>query len=1441
MRLADTVRFRKDLLFDGAVQLGWFEEDRELASKAAEHYVFHGPTYHGVDREDLSVTGHSLVDTATFTLDILEHISGQNPDEPFTMAIAGYGTGKSHLAITLACLLSAPDSSVSDKILGNMSMADAKIGKQAKEIIKASDRPFLVIALNGMQDFDLSAEIIRQIVRILNKNGLDTTPLEDLRRRFRIAIHFTESFFSALKEEFADAFGKCCEMNEIIEELRCQDEETFIKVSDIYQHKMGAPIRAVGLESLNDFIRVTKETYCGDGKPFAGIVIMFDEFGRYLEFSVQKPHVAGSGALQQLFECVQANADGVFLLCFIQYELKAYISRVAPEMREDLNRYVTRYDAVRKVRLSTNLETLMANLLEKRDDKALEQYLAQTRENTRSIQMLMKRWFPDMKNHALWMDENRFDRVICKGCWPFHPCSTWTLHKLASIGKSLQQRSALSLLADAYRSFEDMEFGSGATITPVDLCNQDMINEFLTTERYGQQGAIAHGYESVLRKYQNELLQDEKMALRAVLISAKIGIKVESKQDYIQALVMLSGQKSESIETAVHSLEREYAVLEWNDLLNQYEIAGDAIPRKTFLQQLGVRAADIDSSRRAEIFTQKSVDWGVVGKTYNTDFGPENMISTREWNYKIHVANVSILKGQIRFAVRTWRDSIEVDKQKGQLIYCYVGPESNIESIKESTLKTIRLAMEEEGIDFETGIPLAVLLLYDTDGTFGQRIAEYWVLDDQMNEEESKKYEHFILERRNSLEQEMQNQFSELERAKHIVPATNRQLTGSRIMNILAHLFDVVYPNRIPFPFDGFHTATGNAARDNQSFTRALFTGTLDHDWITSRSRQQRNRAHKVLVEAWGIIGSDGSLRRIPSNKKVNHIIEVLQSELHGEGDGDRVPMSMGKAMTVLHSPPYGCNIASAGLLLAYFVGSRKNDFQLYQNGQAISTDKWLQNALPGKFLSSSILGATDLVQVSKESVSEWELVLDQWELADTLVEKESLLVREQDLDKRIPVPQQLYYRREHLRTDARMAARKLREFEEKLALALEKVQRGIDFDDFPRLSWGAADLAGIHNYMRRNQGEWTAEQVDEVQNHYADARQETKGRFSKWLRQQKVFNRGQLEDFKYRMRVNIGGNLSKLGFEDERQQLDEHVDRIEQHIDFLTELRTATSDIDNMILTSIVTNETKVSVLNDWLCQAKELYERLDKAKDRKDKDIDQSDIRSAAMKLTEFATSCKDQLELYKSRTTAVFNIRELSSLSDIANWRNEVASLIQVYEGQERNVEDLKLVQRQLDLIETHHNQLDNDSLDEDAFTNLSRRCKEQNYEAFADDAPPLDNEHIYSGIMECIGAKREQRAADWLSTNIPSNQDIKSSDAPTVNMYRTQLLDMPPYLSSKQREVAYQALQECEKRLDDLEVEGILHRFLALSKENKRAFLREIRDHIKAQDPETHVPA
>ncbi|AEG14187.1 hypothetical protein Desku_0571 [Desulfofundulus kuznetsovii DSM 6115] len=1434
MKLADIVSFRKDLLFNGAVQISWFENDRLQAEKAAAHYVFHGPDYHGVAEEDLDGSSYKLVDTANFTLDILERINGKIADEPFALAIAGYGTGKSHLAVTLALLLSNPKSGVAGKIIDNITMADAAIGDRVRKILQKSNQPFLVVAINGMQDFDLCDEIIRQVLLVLNQNGLDTTVLENLRPRFKSAINFTESFFIPLKDDFEKYFGESCSVQEIVERLKCQDDETFRKVSAIYEQKMGSPIHAVGQESLHDFIRIAKETYCGPDKPFAGILIIFDEFGRYLEFAVQKPHIAGPGALQQLFECVQANGDKVFLLCFIQNELKAYISRVAQERREDMSRYVTRYDAVRKVRLSINLETLIANLLEKKNPEELERQVAGIDEPPASIQLYMKRWFPDIKNHALWMNINRFERVIYKGCWPLHPLSTWVLYKLTSIGKSLQQRSALSLLAEVYTAFQDGEFAPGRTIRPVDLCNEAMINEFLASERYGQQGATAHAYESVLQKYQYELSTNEKTVLKAVLVSAKIGVKVESKEEYLKVLAIFSGIGTDAVKDAVRSLEYEYAVLEWNELLHQYEITGDAVPRRAFIAQLEAKVAEIDSHKRANIFGQNYKKWTQL-EIYNTDFGTQNNITTREWNFKVYFTNVSMLEGQIDYALRTWWDARGVDEEKGQLIYCYVGPESNIDAVKEIALKMMKSSMEKNDRDWGTGAPVAVILLHDADGTFGHKIAEYWVLQEQMSEEESQKYANFILDRKNSLVQEMQNQFSELERARHIVFATDKQIARSRTKNMLTQLFDVIYPKRIPFPFDGFHTARGNAAKDCQVFTKELFLGNLDRDWISARSVQQRNRAYEVLDKSWGVISDDGSIRMKPSNNAVREIIELLESQLGGtEGFETQKPMNMGEAMRLLCAPPYGCNIASAGMILALFIGRRKNELNLLKNNQAVKFENWLQDAIPGNFFDLSVLEVTDVVRVSKDSLSEWENLLDEWDLETTLVGKVDFRNRAMELNERIPVPQQLYYKYKHLNDQANDALVKLNAWQHDIDEALEKVlNKGIEKDNFNWLSWGAAELADIIDRMLREGKQWTKEQVETVEKHLAYARLQTQQRFSKWLIRQTVVDIEQLSKFKHHMLKNIGSNLEKLGLDEEKKQLEAHVNKVEKHVHDIAEVKRTASDIENMVQNNKITSSTPVSVLNAWLEQVKEFAGRLEKAKKRTD--IAQGDVEAAARKLVDFQQACKEQLVQYQERTANVYNIKDITSLSDIAYWRGEVASLILIYEGQEKDVEDLKLVQKQLDLVERHYRQLDDESLNEEEFEAACKRCIEENNNEFSDDAPPLDNELVYNGLIKTIRANRERAALEWMQHNVPDPQAIAGFDASMAMEYKTRLQKMPRVLSAQQVKIVREALAACERRLDELEVEGLLAKFQALSEENKKMFLRKLSNYIKSLWP------
>lgn len=1422
MKFADIVSFRDDLLFNGAVQIGWLEHDLPQAEKAAKHYVFHGPDYHGVSENDYD-GNHRLVDTASFTLDILRRIYGDSTDEPFELAIAGYGTGKSHLGVTLACLCSQPKSAVSKEILRNLGMADAEIGREAQGIFKDS-QPFLVVALNGMQDFDLNSEIIRQVLRVLNHEGYDTSVLENLRPRFRTAQVFTESFYETLKSDYQKQFGTEKSFENIIESLKEQDEDTFRRVSLIYEQKMGSPIHAVGQESLHDFIRVTKETYCGPKKAFAGILIIFDEFGRYLEFSVQKPHVAGSGAMQQLFECVQANGDGVFLLGFIQYELKAYISRIAPELRDDLNRYVTRYDAVKKVRLSTNLETLIANLLEKRDQAKLEEQLTAIQEID-DIHKNMQAWFPDLGNYSLWMEKDTFRKIVVEGCWPLHPISIWILYKLSSAGKSLQQRSALSLLAEVYSDFSKGTIETGNMLVPIDFCNESLIGEFLAAERYGQQGASANAYETVVAKYEYQLRAEEKMALKAVLLSTKIGVKIESKTDYLELLRQFSGVDIELITAAVGSLEREYGVLEWNDQLRQYEIVGEAVPRRTFLDHLERKAALIDSDHRANIFAQNYRKWNGQ-ELYNTDFGPKNNIATREWDYKIQFSNVSMIKMQIDYAVKIWMESREIDQPRGYLIYCYVGAESNLDTLKGMVAGVLQKSLTENNIDWEIGAPIVVIFLHDTDGYLGQRVAEYWVLEEQMDDEEKAKFHNFIMDKSSSIKLDMENYVSKLERERHVLVATAKPIQPTRLTNMLYQIFDSIYYERVSFPFDGFSTARGNAAKDCQTFTRQLFLGFLDRNWLMTQAAQQKNRGEKVLDNAWGVFDNDGSLRLKPRDESLRKIIEMLEGLLQ-PGEDSSGSLNLGYVMRLLCSPPYGFNIASAGLVLALFIGKRRNNINLLLNQQLISIEAWLPDAMQGNFLNLVILDSTDVIVVSQETISEWERLLEDWESDDTYISKIDFHKKALKLQNKVPIPQLLYYKYDNLATKARTAQAKINEYNSTLDDAIDKIHNGSEKDKLNLLAWGAVILKEQLSSMEIENTKWTSIQIQTVQENLASARLKTQQMFPNWYARQTVRGIENLGDFKRKMH-SVERNLTSLGLDEEQKLLADHVEKVESNVRLIEELKQTTSNIKQMVDNSIINDSTTMKTLSSWLEQVQVYVKALEEARLRTN--IVERDIKDAKSMLARFQKDCLDQVERNKERLVKIYDIEEINNLGQISNWKQEVTLLITIFES-DKNIEDLLLVQKQLDLLEMHFKILDDSELYDQEFQRLLQQCQQETNASFDDDDPPLDSEAIYASICESLQAKRSALAMIWMENHIAPLKDIKKYDATKALQTIASLQKRPKLLSADQVNEVKKIIDACESRFDELEVDGLLAKFHELSDENKKAFINKIESQIR----------
>lgn len=196
MKLKEILKFNKDKYFGGAVQANWFYETDKVKA-IADSYVFHGPKYHGVNGQELQTTSYKLNDTATYALKLAKRAS-ETESNRFCMTIAGYGTGKSHLSVALASLLSGHDEELRQLVLKNISAADRQIGEEIQTDLHKN----LVIVLNGMRDFNLNSEILATAKKALAQHNLSADIFDVLTTQYKQAISFFTNTFETHKDKY---------------------------------------------------------------------------------------------------------------------------------------------------------------------------------------------------------------------------------------------------------------------------------------------------------------------------------------------------------------------------------------------------------------------------------------------------------------------------------------------------------------------------------------------------------------------------------------------------------------------------------------------------------------------------------------------------------------------------------------------------------------------------------------------------------------------------------------------------------------------------------------------------------------------------------------------------------------------------------------------------------------------------------------------------------------------------------------------------------------------------------------------------------------------------------------------------------------------------------------------------------------------------------------
>lgn len=1416
--LDETVRFRGDRLFNGAVNIDWYWTDARKRRAAAESFVFHGPTYHGVTQADVGIThGHRLQDTASFTRTLVRRCRGLE-DQPFSLAIAGYGTGKSHLALALASLLSDPTSPEAEGTLQSLESADEAIGNEVRALLLEDSRPFLVVALNGMQNFDLTAEVTRQVLFQVRARDLDTRRLDELRPRFGQAASLIQMSSDSVVEELLSV----CEVEDsrnLLDALEKQDERTYIQVHDFFASK-GMPIRALGGESTRDVLDAASREYCGDGRPFARLVILFDEFGRYTEFATVRSQIAGSGALQDMFEGVQANGDAVTFVGFIQFELNAYVQRVAAEFKNDILRYVTRYQSADKAYLSINLETLIAHLIEKEDQVQIGAWFAEesARDESNEIMENLHAWFPQSQNHRLWTDPEQFHTVIREGCWPLSPCSLWFLFYLTTAGKHLQERSALSLLGEVFDRFGQTEVpeGGGWSIAPADLWSDALQEELLASEESGQQGSITHAYSSVIARHGEQLGDDPIRLLRAIVLSSKLGLQVQTKEQAVLAMSELAGVSVHAARDGVEQLQAEYNVIEWDQSFRQFDILGDAVPRTQFLSFIRQRVASgYDEEGKASLFASRAQSWCDLLGDQECDFAEENSITTREWRYEAVTSTMRLLETHAKFAASRWGTAVAVDEARGTVIYCYVEQSCDPQAAEAETRKLLRSTARELGIP---ALPIFVVLLCDEEGVLGQTLAELAVLEDSLTEEDKARFGNLVGAHVEKARKTIRTHIDEMIRRRGYVTALAEEPASRRLARFGTELFAQIYKKPLPFPFDGFSTARGNAADSCQQLITELLQGSLDYDSAIAKPAKVKNRAIAVLQRSWGVFTKTGTISMRPSHPSIRSITERWDKALQA---GER-RLAIAHALRQVCFPPNGANIASAGLLLGVYVAARIEKLTVVRDGQQVAISQWLQvGVFRGKFLDLTTLGGDELVLVGEES-SEWEALLDEWDQVESYYERSKYLERAVELKDRVPVPPSLGYRLVHLEGQAGDAVKAIRVNDEHQSDALMKLKEGDERGDVGRLSWGAASLMGIRDTMLSEAPLWTEHQIGELEPHIEMGRQRTILVFSDWLSKQAP--RGDspdtVGDFKHHMLRRIGGNLKKLGLEAQYRELEERVAFLVRNAETVAEARQLLRDIASWLdQHGDVCRIARVAEIRGFLGVAKEFASKLQGIARR----VDLSELSAARQRLSEFANQLKDTEARIMKRAEALWR-STLQSTDDMDSVNDEVEALMRAFEGCDTDLEDLRLMRRVLSWYRHGYLQLQDERLAWDRFDSLAKELTKEAASSFGEDELPWPPDTTLKGFIEEISKNRRQRSLKWIQEMESDTRDVGGMEVEDANRLHDRSVNPPPWLTDQHSERLRKLTAKITARLDALALEWLVERFRLLPPTAKRTFLQ-----------------
>jgi len=691
------------------------------------------------------------------------------------------------------------------------------------------------------------------------------------------------------------------------------------------------------------------------------------------------------------------------------------------------------------------------------------------------------------------------------------------------------------------------------------------------------------------------------------------------------------------------------------------------------------------------------------------------------------------------------------------------------------------------------------VLLHDADGRLSESLQRWWVLERGLSDQEKERYRRFIIaesERVVSLAQSAA--VRALGERFHDVAGIDNVPTG-RLSQVGLEVFANVYPQVVPFPFDGFATGIGAgtaAKKDCLEIVRALVSAEINAEWIQSRVVRLRNRASQLLIQAWDVLDRDGNISAQPGNKRIAAVLKTMD-----QWHSDVPSRSLEETRRALLSAPYGCNVASAALLLGLFIARRRPRRRLLVDGEARQNAVWISEAFKASDLDSKMLARTRVGFIAEDDQARWQHLMEDWRNATRHRQRINYRQQAKLLEEEGVVPEEYLYQYERLVDEARRASEVMLIFHRKF----EQVELEIEkkFERANSLSALATCDRLIRLHEEVTSGEWESQEIEDVERLVEVVRERVAEEAQNWIDRSHCRSPQEVAEYRRKME-KAAATCKKLELtpfvERIEQQKTYSIATVEERFKFHRTLVEA-RQFSNITTINSVATIADIEGIKD---QIDHFIEALGKA----EKLLRDSELEEVITQLQRLRREANEAITKHRSELQGVYQA-SIDSLDSAHALQAQVTQAREVFAGQ-RDLSDIEDARRQLEKIcsdlETWSTVVGSpEEVKAQLTAAIEARCSELDRWCEVEEVEPLwPFREVYGRFCERhVTALREQSAL-WAKSFLPRLEDTSVLSLEQCQQ-KLQVLERerPLYLSATELRALERASDVLQARICELE--------------------------------------